>query len=125
MKTDKSIERLYRKAQTFSEVDAICEANAEQEDHIDEWKVIRYAVKRTEQLIEAGLTPTPTTLPENNRYRHCANIAQMLDVDDDYQLIDRWGEMVGVSLTTASTNTRRIADRMARTEELRAAGIIS
>lgn len=126
MKTDKSIARLYRKAKTLSEVDDIFRVNIEKEDDvIDGWKLHRYAVHRTQELIDAGATVTPTELPEDNRYRACANITQLLEVDDDYQLIDRFTEMGGGHPATARTNARRVADRSARMRELTAAGIIS
>lgn len=126
MKTDKSIERLYRKAKTLREVDDIFRVNIEKEDDvIDGWKLHRYAFHRTQELIDAGAPVTPTTLPETNRYRACANITQLLDVDDDYQLIDRFSEMGGGQPATARTNARRVADRAARAAELHAAGVIS
>lgn len=125
MKTDKSIERLYRKAKTLREVDDIFRVNIEKEDDvIDGWKLHRYAFDRTVALIEEGATVAPTELPETNRYRACANITQLLDVDDDYQLIDRFSEMGGGQPATARTNARRVADRAARYVELRAAGVV-
>lgn len=125
MKTDKSIERLYRKATTLREVDDIFRVNIEKEDDvIDGWKLHRYAVQRTEEILSAGTDTAVTNLPPENRYRACANIAQLLEVDDDYQLIDRFSEMGGGQPATARTNARRVADRAARYDELRAAGIV-